>query len=339
MKTQYYSGKKVLITGGLGFLGSNLAHALVQAGAQVTIIDDLNPLYGGNMFNIHEIQDKVKVINADVSDLHAIQHYAANHHIIFHFAAQVSHIDGQNMPFDDLEINCRGFMNILETCKHHNDDAKIVFASSRLVLGKIIENPITENHPVNPLSLYGVHKLAAEKYAYLYHKLFDLRTTVLRISNPYGIRQQIKHNKYSIPGWFMRQAMEHGKIKIFGDGQQLRDYIYVDDITEAFVLAGATDVTDGKLYNCGYGQSVSFKTMVETIVNTVGSGEIEYTGWPKDYEKEETGDCEMDISKLHTDTGWQPSITLSDGIQRMCEYYKQHWDQYVVTRRKKTSLS
>lgn len=339
MKTQYYSGKKVLITGGLGFLGSNLAHALVQAGAQVTIIDDLNPLYGGNMFNIHEIESKVKVINADVSDLHAIQHYAANNHIIFHFAAQVSHIDGQNIPFDDLEINCKGFLNILETCKNFNRHAKIVFSSSRLVLGKILHNPITEDHPANPLSMYGAHKLTAEKYAYLYHKLFDLNTTVLRITNPYGIRQQIKHSKYSIPGWFMRTAMEKGTIKIFGDGEQLRDYIYVDDIVEAFLLAGATEKTDGELYNCGYGKSISFKTMVETIVSIVGSGEIVYTEWPKDYEKEETGNCEMDISKLQKDTGWQPKIEINEGILAMYKYYTEHWDEYVTAQRQKSSSS
>ncbi len=324
-----YSGKKALIIGGLGFLGSNLAHTLVQLGAKVTILDNLAPLYGGNLFNIEDIRDKVEVRQGDVRDQEALPPLVKDADIIFNFAAQVSHIDSGSIPFEDLDINCRGHLTVLESVRLHNPKAKVVFSSSRLVLGKIVEDPITESHPTDPLSLYGVHKLTAEKYSALYFKNHAIRTAVVRITNPYGERQQIKHSKYSIPGWFMRLAMQGETITIFGDGSQLRDYIYATDIAEALALVGICDATDGQLYNLGSGKSVPFKEMVDSIVRIVGSGAVAYVPWPENYEKEETGSCEITIEKIERDTGWKPKTSLEEGISRMHAYYLRNKGRYL----------
>ncbi len=218
-----YRHKKVLITGGLGFIGSNIAHKLIHLDANVTILDNLAPLYGGNMFNIDDIKDKISLIHGDVRDIDTISKLVKDKDFIFHLAGQVSHIDSSEIPFEDLDINCKGYLNVLEACKKSNKNSKIIFSSSRLVLGKTIKNPSDVNFSSNPLSLYGIHKLTAEKYSYLYNKNYGMRTVVLRLTNPYGERQQIKHSKYSIPGWFMRMAMDSKPIKIFGDGNQKRD--------------------------------------------------------------------------------------------------------------------
>ncbi len=325
-----YKGKKVLITGGLGFIGSNLAHKLVELGAEVTVIDNLAPLYGGNDFNIKDIKDKIKVIIGDIRDWQLIDKIVIDKDIIFNLAAQVSYIDSINIPFEDLDINCKGHLTILESCRKLNKNVKIVFSSSRLALGKIIENPITEEHPTNPLSLYGIHKLTAEKYCYFYYKNHNLKTTVLRITNPYGKRQQIKHSKYSIPGWFMRLAMEGKTISIFGKGTQKRDYIYIDDLVDAFLYAGISEKTNGQIYNCGSGKSIEFRKMVENIVKLVGNGKVEYIPWPDNYEKDETADkIETSIKKIYKDTGWKPKTELKNGLKEMFNYYKNNKDKYI----------
>jgi UDP-glucose 4-epimerase len=324
-----YNGKNILIIGGLGFIGSNLAHLLVEQGAKVTILDNLAPLYGGNLFNVEDIKDKVTVVLGDVRDEKHLAPLVKDASIIFNFAAQVSHIDSSNIPYEDLDISCRGHLTVLECVRKENPSAKVVFSSSRLVIGKIKENPITENHPTEPLSLYGVHKLAAENYSKFYNKNYGIKTVIMRIANPYGERQQIKHSKYSIPGWFMRLAMEGKSIKIFGNGEQLRDYIFGEDLVLAMALAGIKEKANGNIYNLGTGKSISFKEMVETIVRVVGNGSIEYVAWPENYEKEETGNCEFDISKIKKDLGWEPATSLEEGVKKMYAYYLKHSNNYI----------
>src|SRR3989344_1859136 len=324
-----YANKKVLITGGLGFIGSSIARKLVSLGAKVTIIDNLDTLYGGNLFNIEDVKDKIEIVSGNTSDQNLIERLLLDKDVIFDLAAQVSHSDSSQMPFEDLEMNCKSHLILLEACRQKNPKAKIVFSSSRLTLGKILENPITEEHPTNPLSLYGIHKLTTEKYFVLYNKIHGIPTTVLRLTNPYGERQQIKHSKYSMPGWFMRLAMEDKTINIFGDGEQLRDYIHINDIVDAFLLVGIKKETDGEIYNCGIGQSVTFKKMVDLVTKIVGSGKVKHVPWPENYEKEETGHCEVDISKLKRATIWQPIISIEEGLERMWQYYKIHKDKYI----------
>jgi UDP-glucose 4-epimerase len=325
----YYKNKNILITGGLGFLGSNLAHLLVKKGAVVTLIDNLNPLYGGNFFNINGIEDKVKLIINDVRNQEIITELIKSTEIIFHFAAQVSYIDSLSMPHEDLSINAESTLQILELCRKHNPKAKIVFASSRMVLGKIETDLMTEDTPTNPLSLYGIHKLTSEKYLAMYYKDFGIPYVVLRITNPYGNRQQIKHNKYSLVGWFIRQAMEEKTINIFGKGEQLRDYIFVSDIVEAFARCGAENEAIGQTINIGSGISAQFNEMVNSVVDVVGKGNVAYIPWPTDYERIETGDVRTDISRLRKVTNWKPKYSLIQGIEATYEYYKKHIKYYI----------
>ena len=325
-----FAGKKALITGGLGFIGSNLANRLVDLGANVTILDSLNPLYGGNYFNIKDITNKVTVKEGDIRDRKILEDVIPGQDYLFSLAAQVSPVDSSKDSFEDLDVNCRGHLSILETCRKENPGIKVFFSSSRMVYGLPVSSPMSEEHPTSPTSIYGIHKLTAEKYYLAYAKDHNIHTVIGRITNPYGIRQQIKHSKYSIPGWFMRLAMEEQTIKIFGDGNQIRDYIYIDDLVEAILGLMAQDSSMAQIFNVGSGVATNFKDMVETIVSKVGSGKVEYVAWPEDYKKIETGDADIDISKLNQATGWTPKISLEEGISRMIEYYKENKEHYLA---------
>jgi UDP-glucose 4-epimerase len=324
-----YRGRRVLITGGLGFIGSNIAQKLARYGATTTIVDSLHPLYGGNLANIAEIRDAVRVQVGDYRDRALMTPLVRDADILFSLAGQVSYIDSARMPFEDLDVNCRGTLQLLELGRELNPEVRVVFASSRLVLGKLLSQPVREDHPAEPLSLYGVHKLAAEKYHRIYATAYGIKTVILRITNPYGERQQLKHSKYSLPGWFMRLALEGKRITIFGDGSQLRDYVYATDLADAFLAVGLADTPPGELFNCGFGRSVPFREMAETVVRVVGKGTIEYAPWPPDYERVETGDLNVDVTKLRRATGWTPSIALEEGIQRMYRYFAPRLPLYL----------
>lgn len=329
MNFEPYRGKRVLITGGLGFIGSNTAQKLVHYGARITIVDSLHPLYGGNLTNVAEIRDEVTLHVGDYRDQSLMKPLVRDTDIIFNLAGQVSYIDSSRIPFEDLDLNCRGTLQLLELCRELNPEVRVVFASSRLVLGKILSQPVREDHPTEPLSLYGVHKLAAEKYHRVYAAGYGIRTVVLRITNPYGERQQLKHGKYSLPGWFMRLVLEGKPITIFGDGSQLRDYLYATDLADAFLAVGLSDAPPGELFNCGVGRSVAFREMAETVVRVVGKGTIEYVPWPGDYERVETGDVNFDVGKLRGMTGWNPSVSLAEGIERMYRYFATRLPLYL----------
>jgi len=322
-------GKNIVITGGLGFLGSNLAHALIKKGARVTIIDNLNPLYGGNFFNIHGIEDQVALIINDIRNKEVILPIVKGADIIFHLAAQVSYIDSLNIPFEDLDLNARSTLLLLELLRMFNPKCKIIFSSSRMVLGKVEASKMVETCPTNPLSLYGIHKLTSEKYLQMYFKDFGIPFVILRITNPYGLRQQIKHNKYSLVGWFIRQSMENEIIKIFGKGNQLRDYIFSDDLIEGLIRCTKEEKAVGEIINLGSGISTEFQEMANTVVRIVGKGGIEYIPWPNDYEKLETGDITTDITKLTQLTNWAPTTNLEDGIRLTFNYFTKYLKYYL----------
>jgi len=326
---KYYENKNVLITGGLGFIGSNLARKLLSLGANISIIDNLHPLYGGNLFNIQGIKEKLNVVVDDIRNTAVITPLIENADIIFHLAAQVSYIDSLNMPFEDLDLNVHATLNILETCRKFNLEAKIIFSSSRMVYGKVETPLVAEQNETNPLSLYGIHKLTSEKYLLMYFKDFGIPTSILRLTNPYGPRQQIKHSKYSLIGWFIRQAMEDKTIKIYGGGQQLRDYIFIDDIVNAMILAGSNLEAVGQVVNIGSGTSIRFCDMVSKVVECVKKGRIEFIPWPENYEKVETGNVSVDISKLIRITSWSPRISLDEGIKLTYEYYFKNSIHYI----------
>lgn len=324
----WYRGKNVLITGGLGFIGSNLAQALVPLGSSVTTLDALLPQFGGNPFNLQGINDRVRVVNGDIRDPTVLQAVVPGADVIFNLAAQVSYTDSLLDPFLDVDINCVGHLHLLEAVRTGAKGAKVCFASSRLVYGKILTLPVDESHPTNPLSIYGVHKLAAEKYHRIYFDRYGVRSSILRIPNPYGPRQQMKHSKYSIVGWFIRSALEGGTLRVFGTGEQERDYLYVDDIVDAFLRLGASDRTDGETYNIGSAEVVRFVDMVDEVLRAVGSGEKKYVPWPSDYERNETGSYHADTRKIAAAVGWQPRVPLPEGIQRTVAYYRRHRDHY-----------
>jgi UDP-glucose 4-epimerase len=322
-----FQGKKALITGGAGFIGSSLAEQLVTLGVQVTVVDALLPLYGGNLFNLEPIKDKVTFIQGDIRDRELMFKLVKDQDYIFDLAAQVSYLDSKDIPFVDLDINCRGHLNVLEAVRQVSPQARVLFASSRLVYGKILTVPVTEDHPTNPLSIYGIHKLTAEKYYRYYHDTFGLDTISVRIPNPYGPRQQMKHNKYSIVGWFLRQALEDKTITIFGDGEQERDYLYIDDIVDAF-LALAAKGQAGEAYNLGTRERVTFVRMVDEILTVAGTGRKNHIPWPTNYEKNETGNYVADTGKIEAATGWEAKVGLREGIRKMVDYYRRHQGHY-----------
>jgi len=326
-KKKFFKNKKILITGGTGMLGSNLAHKLVSLGSKVTLLDAFLPLYGGKMFNIRDIEDSIELVGGNILDEKLVCKLVKNKDIIFSFAAQADYLKSNEMPIEDLSINTKGQLILLRTCLKHNKKARLLFSSSRLVYGKIRQNPVAENHPTDPLNHYALHKLLSEEYYKLYKRLYNLDTVVFRISNPFGPRQQMKHFHYSIVGWFIKLAMENKTITIFGDGKQIRDYIFIDDLVSAFLRAAYNPKTSGKIYNVGSGSGTRFIDMANTVVDVTGKGKIKHISWPKGYEKNETGDYVGDITKIRK-IGWNPKISFEEGVKRTYEYYKKFTKYY-----------
>ena len=324
----YLTGKRILITGGAGMLGSTIAIQAVAHGAQVTVLDAMLPLYGGNLFNLRDVWDVIEFVEGDIRDKPLVEQLVTNSDIIFDLAAQVSYVDSQHMPLEDLDINCRGHLIVLEACRRHNRDAILVFPSSRFVYGTIESNPVRENHPNNCLSIYGIHKLAAEKYFQLYYKAYGLRSIVFRIANPYGPRQQMKHSKYGIVNWFIRLAMEGRSLTVYGEGEQQRDYVYVEDLAHAMLMAVAQDRMYGQVFNIGSGSGTAFKDMARLVAEVVGTTEVRFVEWPQERYFVETGDYVTDLTKLRQVLDWQPEVGLREGIERTFAYYRAYRQYY-----------
>jgi UDP-glucose 4-epimerase len=324
-----YVGKKVLITGGLGMIGSNIAVKLVEMGAEVTILDAMLPLYGGNLFNIEEVKEKIAVNIADIRDISALNFLVKEKDVIFNLAAQVSYIDSQTNPLLDLDVNCKGHLLLLESCRNYNPNAKIIFSGSRLEYGEIEgKEKVREDNSLRPKSFYGIHKVVGEFYHLMYHKLHGIRTVAFRIANPYGIRHQMKHSKYGIVNFFIKKAMNGETIEIFGDGKQLRDYIFVEDIVFAMLAAGIAERVDGEVFNLGSGHSISFLEMAQTVVDVVGKGSIKKVPWPNNYKIIEGGDFDCDISKANDLLKWTPKYALREGVGKTVEFYEKYRKYY-----------
>jgi len=289
---------QVLLTGGAGMIGSTIAHILVGQGAQVTVVDAMLPAYGGNLVNLQAIQDKIVFIKGDIRDTERINDWVDGVDFVFNLAAQVSYVDSNHNPLLDLDINCRGHLNLLLALSRINPRAKVVFTSSRFVYGSIDYNPVDEGHPFNCLSIYGIHKLAGEKYYRFFHDAHGLDTVSVRITNPYGPRQQMKHSKYGIVNWFIRLALEGKPLTVFGEGLQKRDYIFVEDLAVGIVRAALSPKTNGEVYNLGSGLGTPFIDMVGLIAEAVPETEIQHLPWPQDRYLVETGDFIADISRI-----------------------------------------
>lgn len=321
-------GKNVLIFGGLGLIGSSTARQCIAQGARVTIADNRAPLYGANDFNMRDLEGKFELVVGDIRESSFVNILVPDRDYIFNFAAQVNHNLSIEDPILDNQINCIGHINVLMACKNHNQQVKLVYPGSRLQYGRITELPVRETHPRQPLSVYAIHKNTAEQYYQAFSQHYGIRSVCFRITNPYGPRGQMKSSGYSIINWFIRQAMDDQVITIFGDGHQLRDYIYIDDLIAGIVAAAATPNTDGQIYNLGSGVPTSFKEMAETVVTGVGRGSLKQVPWPKNYDNFETGDFYADISAIKAAVNWRPTTTLIDGIKKSVDYYRQHRQHY-----------
>jgi dTDP-glucose 4,6-dehydratase/UDP-glucose 4-epimerase len=318
----------VLITGGLGFIGSNLARALVAQGARVTIVDSLIPQYGGNFFNIADIRDKLEVNICDVRDPHAMKHLVQGKDFLFNLAGQTSHIDSMTDPQTDLEINASAQLSILEACRLNNPEIKIVFASTRQLYGKPDYLPVDEKHPIRPVDVNGINKLAGEWYHLLYNNVYGIRACALRLTNTYGPGMRVKDARQTFLGIWVRQLLEGTPIKVFGDGEQLRDFNYVDDCVNALLLAGANEQANGQVYNLGSPEVIGLKALAEKIVNLGFGGSYELVPFPEERKMIDIGDYYSDFSLISMELGWLPEVNLQMGLLNTIKYYSKHKSAY-----------
>jgi UDP-glucose 4-epimerase len=318
-----------MITGGLGFIGSNLAHRLAALGARILIVDSLIPEYGGNLFNISGIEDKLRVNIADVRQQSTMNYLVRDHDVIFNLAGQVSHIDSMQDPYTDLEINCRSQLSILEACRRYNPAVKVVFAGTRQVYGRPDSLPVSEKHLVRPTDVNGINKAAGEYYHLVYNNVFGVRACSLRLTNVFGPRQLLKHNRQGFVGWFVRQVIENREIQLYGDRRQIRDFVYVEDAADAFLRAGASDVSNGQVFNVGGVETIAHRDLVEMLIEIAGAGRYRFVDWPPEKKAIDIGDFTTDSSLIARTLGWRATTTLRDGFTRTIRFYREHLAHYV----------
>jgi UDP-glucose 4-epimerase len=326
---QTYDGARVLVTGGLGFIGSHLARGLVQLGADVTIVDSLIPEYGGNLYNVRDIENKVRINVSDIRDRYSIRTLVAGQDFIFNLAGQVSHIDSMEDPETDLEINARAQLSLLEACRRHNPDVRVLFAASRQEYGRPRFLPVTEEHPLVPVDVNGVSLIAGESFHLLYHDVHGVRCASLRLTNTYGPGLLMKHGRQGFITVFIRRALEGQGLHVFGDGQQLRDFTYVSDAVDAFLAAGATDAVYGQALNVGGLEPVSLIRVARLCQELAGEGgEATLVPWPPEREKIDIGSIYLSHGKLTRLTGWEPKVSLRDGLAQTFAFYREHGEHY-----------
>ena len=320
---------QALVLGGLGFIGSNVVHLLAELGADVTVFDSMLKGYGGNLANMNGIEDQVKIVKKDMREFEELKKVVPEKDVIFNCAGQVSHSDSMTNPWLDIDINCTANINLLEACRQLNDNAKIVYCGTRAAVGKAEKLPVDEKHPTDPVDIYGIDKLASEKYHLLYSKLYGMKACVLRLTNVFGERHQMQHAKYGVMNYFVRLALEGKAIKVYGDGQQIRDLNYVRDVTEAMVIAAQNKKSDSEMYNIGSGRKIKFIEIVEKIIETVGKGSYEFVEWPEQSKAIEVGDYFVSYEKIKKDLGWAPKTTFENGLQKTVEFYRERLNDYI----------
>lgn len=323
-----FLNKNILITGGIGFIGSNLAVRLVDEGARVTLMDSLIPGFGGNLFNIDSIGDKVKTEISDIRDWSSLSKIVRNKDYIFNLAGQVGHRYSMTNPLLDMEINVRGQLMLMEACRQYNPDAVIVYTSTRQFYGPPKYLPVDENHPLNPPDVNGINKLAAEQYHSLYSKVYGLKTVSLRLTNTFGPRQFIKNGQQGVIGWFINRALNQESIQLFGTGEQLRDFNYVDDVVNAMILASLTETCYGHIYNLS-GEKAILKKVAQIFAELCNNLNIEIVSFPKEYQKIDIGDFYAESVRFQEDSRWVPEVNLYDGLAKTMEYFKKYKDYYL----------
>ena len=325
---QIYRNKQILVTGGAGFIGSNLSRLLADLGAHVTAVDSLIPDYGGSLFNLEGYQGRVTLNIADVRDPFSMNYLVQGKDYLFNLAGQVSHLDSMQNPYIDLDVNVRAQLSILEACRLHNPAIRIVFASTRQLYGRPIRLPVAEDHPINPVDVNGINKAAAEHYNLLYHHTYGIPVTVLRLTNVYGPRMRVKDARQTFIGWWLRQVVEGQMLRIFGDGQQLRDLNHVDDVSRAMLLAGARHESNGKIYNLG-SEPISLVDLARLLVELAGQGGCELVPFPPERKVIDIGSYYGDYGKVRAELGWQPRISLREGLASSVAYYREHLGKYL----------
>ena len=323
-----FDRKRVLITGGLGFIGSTLAHRLVDFGAQVTLVDSLIPIYGGNLRNIAGIEDRVKVNIADVRDEYSMDYLVQGQHYLFNLAGQSSQMDSMRDPYADLDINCRAQLSILEACRKHNPQLKVVYTSTRQIYGKPDFLPVDERHLLHPTDVNGVNKMAGEWYHIVYNNVYGIRGCALRLTNTIGPRMRVKDSRQTFLGIWIKQLIEGQPIQVWGDGTQIRDFTYVDDCVEALLLAAATSAADGQIFNLGSDETINLRDLAALLIEINGGGSYEIIPYPADRKPIDIGDYYADYRLIQGRLGWRPKISLRDGLRRTLEFYRAEREHY-----------
>lgn len=326
--THSFNGKKILITGGLGFIGSNLARRLVKLGAEVTLLDNLVPECGGNQFNITGLRKQVRINLGDAREVRSLRALVKGQDFLFNLAGQSNHLDSMTQPFADLDVNCGAPLAALEACRTENPEIRVVFASTRQIYGRPITLPVDESHPIQPVDVNGIHKLTGEYYHLLYHRIYGLRTAVLRLTNTIGPRMRIKDARQTFLGVWIRRLMEGKPFEVWG-GNQRRDFTYVDDAVEAFLLTAMSDDADGQVFNLGGEQVVTLKELADLLVKECPGGRYQIKKFPPDRQRIDIGDYFADDRRIRSLLGWEPKHTLADALSDTLTYYRKHWRHYL----------
>ena len=323
------TNKKILITGGLGFLGSNLARRLVKCGNSVTVVDSLIPEYGGNLRNLHDLRDKIVVNLSDVRDPFSINELIKGQDYLFNLAGQTSHLDSMENPFTDLDINAKAQLSILEACRKNNRDIRIVFASTRQIYGKPKYLPVNEKHPLHPVDVNGINKIAGEQYHILYNEVYGIASSVLRLTNTYGPRMRIKDSRQTFLGIWIRNLLQGKAIQVFGDGKQRRDYNYVEDVVDALILAAISDSTAGKAFNLGAPDPLSLEETAKVMCNQIEDAHYEMIAFPEDRKAIDVGDFICDYSAFSKSFNWNPKVSFNMGIAKSINFFRKQLEYYI----------
>lgn len=326
-----FSDCKILITGGLGFIGSNLASRLVEMNAGcVTLVDSLVPEYGGNLYNISDLRERVAVNVSDVRDVHSFRHLVRGMDILFNLAGQTSHLDSMTDPHTDLDINCKAQLSILEACRKENPEIRIVFASTRQIYGKPDYLPVDEAHPIRPVDINGINKTAGEHYHLLYNQVYGIKTSVLRLTNTYGPRMRIKDARQTFLGVWIKQILRGEAFEVW-EGRQLRDFTFVDDCVEALIRCAVMPEADGQVFNVGGADKpISLDELALLLVNANGGvGKFERKEFPAERKAIDIGDYYSDISLIQTKLGWSPRISIREGLEKTLNYFRANLEHYL----------
>jgi UDP-glucose 4-epimerase len=318
----------VLVTGGLGFLGSNLAIGLVGLGARVTLLDAMLDDHGGNLFNIEPIRNRVVVNFGDVRDEHTLKHLVTGRDYVFHLAGQNDHVRSLTDPFPDIDINIKGSARLLEACRRFNPGVRLVYSGTRGEYGPAATLPVREDQPPSPRGIYELSSLTAQQLFKIYNDNHGLPSVTLRLSNTYGERAQMKHDRFGVANWFVRLALDGATIPVFGDGRLLRDFVYVHDVIDAMLRCAATDAAYGEVFNVGNSRAWSFRELAETVVRATGSGRWELRPFPPERVAQEPGDYCSDVTKIGRIVGWRPTTSLEDGVRDTIAFYREHGKHY-----------